>query len=87
MITTVLTTARLLCSLPAVPLVPCARCTQLLRDIESRQLDMTGPLWAGVSDEARQMVGLMLLRDSQLRPSARQLLTAFSGWLDLGRLA
>jgi serine/threonine protein kinase len=50
-------------------------------------LDFAAPHWAGVSPTARTLVSLMLTRDPHQRPSAAQLLTSFSDWLQCDDLA
>lgn len=59
---------------------------QMLRCILKTEVDLSGPAWEGVSDDAKQIVGLMLQKHPADRPTARQLLDTFSAWLELGSL-
>lgn len=56
----------------------------MLESIKENELDLLGAGWESVSDDAKTIVGLMLTKDPAKRPSARDLLQAFEGWLQQG---
>lgn len=49
-------------------------------------MDLSGPAWQAVSEDARCLVTAMLAKDPAQRPSAQALLLAYSSWLSKGNL-